>query len=175
MVFSSVIFLFYFLPLFLLAFHALGRSKLVILLFSLLFYTWGEPAYVFLMVGSIAVNFGLGLAIEKARPAGRDRLMVILGLALNLLPLIGFKYGAFIVHNIQALSGLTAEAHPWSVVLPLGISFYTFHSMSYLIDVYRRDTVAERRFLDLAVYISMFSTAGRGPDHSVQDDRGGSA
>jgi alginate O-acetyltransferase complex protein AlgI len=163
MVFSSVIFLFYFLPLFFLAFYMLGRSKMVILIFSLLFYAWGEPGYVALMVGSIAVNYGLGLAIEAARPTGRDRWVVGAGLALNLLPLIFFKYGAFIVHNVDAVLQRPGAGQQWNILLPLGISFYTFHSMSYLIDVYRRDTVAERRFLDLAVYISMFPQLVSGP------------
>ena len=138
------------------------RSKIVLLSFSLLFYAWGEPAYVALMMGSIVINYGLGLAIDATRPAGRDRLVLIAGLMLNLAPLVLFKYGQFITDNLNGATGMVAGGQ-WNLLLPLGISFYTFHSMSYLIDVYRRDTPAERRFLDLAVYISMFPQLVSGP------------
>ncbi len=163
MVFSSIVFLFYFLPLFLIVFFVSRCSKIIILVFSLLFYAWGEPFYILLMVGSIIVNYGLGLAIESARPSGRDAWITTLGVILNLIPLIGFKYGSFLAENIGLMTGSTVLQTHWNVILPLGISFYTFHSMSYLIDVYRRDTVAERNFLDLAVYISMFPQLVSGP------------
>ena len=163
MVFSSIVFLFYFLPLFLALFFVSNRSKFVLLCFSLLFYAWGEPAYVALMVASIMVNYALGLAIEASRPSGRDRLVVTCGLVLNMAPLTLFKYGSFILDNLNHALGIPIIGSPLSLLLPLGISFYTFHSISYLIDVYRRDTPAEHRFINLAVYISMFPQLISGP------------
>ncbi|HLN24261.1 MAG TPA: MBOAT family protein [Patescibacteria group bacterium] len=168
MVFSSVVFLFYFLPLFFLAFYLFGRSKGVLLAFSLVFYAWGEPTYILLMLLSIGMNHQFGLAIEKAHATGRDRMWLSLGIAANLAPLVLFKYSTFLVGIFtQDLFSLFGKA-PLLVkvphlVLPLGISFYTFHALSYLIDVYRKDVKAERSLRDLTVYISMFPQLVAGP------------
>jgi len=163
-VFSSITFLFYFLPAFLLLYATGIGRKFILLSFSLVFYAWGEPIYVLMMFGSIIANYGLGLLIERTRTAGRDRLVVGIGLVVNLLPLIFFKYSAFLATNLlsQNWQGSLLPILR-DVPLPLGISFYTFHAMSYLIDVYRRDVPAERRFLDLAVYIAMFPQLVSGP------------
>src|SRR5579884_3428701 len=164
MVFSSIIFLCYFLPAFLISFYATGRSKYTVMLFSILFYAWGEPFYVALMLVSILANYVLGQAIERSRAKGYDRVCLIVGVTLNLAPLVFFKYTHF-------LGGVVAEllrvpnpaARLGNIALPLGISFYTFHAISYLVDIYRRDVIAERRLLDLAVYISMFPQLIAGP------------
>src|ERR1700730_11198402 len=141
MVFSSIIFLFFFLPIFLLAYVASGFSKNAILLFSLIFYAWGEPLYIALMLMMICFNYRFGIAIEEGHGYGTSYRWMSLGLVTNLLPLIVFKYGAFITNNTIAFvtEPIGLSQQPISVKtfgLPLGISFYTFHSLSYLIDVY---------------------------------------
>jgi alginate O-acetyltransferase complex protein AlgI len=164
MVFSSIIFLCYFFPLFLLSFYVTGRSKYTVLLFSILFYAWGEPVYVALMLLSIFVNYWTGRAIERYREQGYARRWLICGIAYNLAPLIVFKYTHFLGSIVSATLGISdPTARFGEIPLPLGISFYTFHAISYLVDVYRRDVAAERRLLDLAVYISMFPQLIAGP------------
>src|ERR1700681_4274312 len=105
MVFSSIVFLFYFLPLFLAAFLLSGFSKYTLLLFSLVFYAWGEPIFLPLILIMIAINFWLGRAIERGHGAGRARLLVSVGIVLNLLPLGIFKYGMFLVHMLLGVAG----------------------------------------------------------------------
>jgi alginate O-acetyltransferase complex protein AlgI len=172
MVFSSIVFLFYFLPLFFLCFVASRFSKNVLLVFSLLFYAWGEPVFVLLVALMIAVNFWLGLAIERGHAAGNARSWVTAGIVVNLIPLAVFKYGAFLLDILLALGGpLSIKLFGFAryqtgfsqLALPLGISFYTFHALSYLIDVYRKDVQAERSIRDLAVYILMFPQLIAGP------------
>jgi len=164
MVFSSIIFLCYFLPLFVICFYATGRSKWTVLLFSLVFYAWGEPLYVGLMMASILANYWLGHAIERSRAQGRQKVWLISGIVLNLLPLIFFKYTHFLGSVLSAaLRVPDVTVRLGEIPLPLGISFYTFHAISYLTDVYRQDVLPERRLLDLAVYISMFPQLISGP------------
>jgi alginate O-acetyltransferase complex protein AlgI len=172
MVFSSIIFIFYFLPLFFLCFLAFGFNKNVLLVFSIIFYSWGEPIFVPLVVVMVLINHRLGLLIEKGHEDGRAGMWVIIGIIANLLPLLIFKYGGFLVRFVVELFGQLAVSKlgisPDQVTvnnlpLPLGISFYTFHSLSYLIDVYRKDVRAERSLRDLAVYISMFPQLVAGP------------
>lgn len=172
MVFSSIVFLFYFLPLFLAVFVLSGFSKNVLLLFSLVFYGWGEPIFLPLILAMIAINFWLGRAIERGHEQGRGLAWVTVGIVVNLLPLAVFKYGMFLVKILLGIIGPIVARQfgvaPESLVaheipLPLGISFYTFHSLSYLIDVYRKDARAERSIRDLAVYISMFPQLIAGP------------
>jgi alginate O-acetyltransferase complex protein AlgI len=156
MIFSSIVFLFYFLPLFFVTFLVSGFSKHALLIFSLIFYAWSEPVFLPLILAMIVLNFWLGLAIEQGHVTGHARLWVTVGIIGNLIPLGIFKYGMFVV---QMLLGVTRRDIP----LPLGISFYTFHALSYLIDVYRKDVRAERNVRDLAVYISMFPQLIAGP------------
>ena len=172
MVFSSIIFLFYFLPLFFVAFVVSRHSKNVLLVASLIFYAWGEPVFIPLMLIMIAANYRFGLLIERSTDSRRDLYWVTLGIVVNLLPLVVFKYGIFAVHaGLKIIGGLLISklgvAADQVVVnhipLPLGISFYTFHALSYLIDVYRKDVRAEKSFRDLAVYIAMFPQLVAGP------------
>jgi alginate O-acetyltransferase complex protein AlgI len=172
MVFSSIVFLFYFLPLFLVMFVLSGCSKYVLLTFSIVFYAWGEPIFAPLILVMIVANYWLGRAIERGHADRTARLWVAIGIVANLLPLGFFKYGAFLAHNLASVAGLAHvkwlaalfdHSLPHGLPLPLGISFYTFHSLSYLIDVYRGDVRAERSARDLAIYISMFPQLIAGP------------
>ena len=134
----------------------------ILLIASLIFYAWGEPTYVFLMLFSIAMNFTFGLLINHAR----DRLplrKMYLSLAVigNLLILGYFKYAGFVVDNLNQLFGLSIEMEP--IPLPIGISFFTFQAMSYIIDVYRKDTEVQRNIISLALYISLFPQLVAGP------------
>ena len=172
MVFSSIIFLFYFLPLFLLFFLATRFSKTVLLIFSLIFYAWGEPVFIVLMLVMIVLNHRFGLLIEAGHENRAARRWLVIGVVVNLLPLVFFKYGTFLLLNVVNVIGsyvaqkfgiTAAEATINNIPLPLGISFYTFHALSYLIDVYRKDVRAEKSLRDLAVYISMFPQLVAGP------------
>ena len=165
MLFSSTVFLFVFLPAVLLGTYLLPLSQrgknLLLLLASLLFYAWGEPIYVFLMLFSIAANYGLGLWLGSPVQEKGRRWILILGVAVNLSILFHFKYRAFAVQNLNLLFG-TAFPVP-KVRLPIGISFFTFQAMSYLIDVYRRKAEVQRNPLDLGLYISFFPQLIAGP------------
>ena len=164
MVFSSVTFLFYFLPLFLLVFYATRCSKWALAAFSIVFYAWGEPIFVVLLFASIAANYVLGLKIEQARASGRARPWVAAGIVLNLIPLLLFKYSGFVIETLATVAGLSPKlAAGFSFGLPLGISFYTFHALSYLIDVYRGDVRAERSIRDMICTLpcSRSSSPGR--------------
>ncbi|MFS8039121.1 MBOAT family O-acyltransferase [Xanthobacter sp. AM11] len=166
MVFSSVTFLFYFLPAFLLCYFAapgVRVKNLVLLAFSLVFYAWGGIANLLVLGVSMVANYLFALLIDARTPRWRLR---VLGLAVaaNLAGLIAFKYAGFLAQNINVLlapAGLALPVvHPG---LPLGISFFTFHAISYLVDVYRRKAAANRRFEEIAVYITMFPQLVAGP------------
>lgn len=166
MLFSSVTFLFYFLPIFFAFYYLTPWKNLVLLTASLLFYAWGEPVYVLLLVISIGLNFGCGLLIDREQRAGRSgRLSLTLGVIANLLTLGYFKYFNFLVASVVSLTGSLGATAPsiGSVALPLGISFFTFHALSYLIDVYRGHTSVERNLLALGTYITMFPQLVAGP------------
>jgi alginate O-acetyltransferase complex protein AlgI len=166
MVFSSTTFLFAFLPVVLLG-HALLRSipgrNAFLLSFSLLFYAWGEGWGLILMLCSIALNFASGLLIER-QPAHARR-WLIMALVVNLGLLVGFKYANFLVDNLNMAliwSDLPA-LYLAPVHLPVGISFFTFQALSYVVDVYRGETPAQRNPLRIALYISLFPQLIAGP------------
>jgi len=163
MLFSSITFLFYFLPLFLLAYHLLPAPNLVLLLASLMFYAWGDPVRLPLLLFCIALNYGFGLAIGRRGP-GR-RLWLGLGVAGNLALLIFYKYAGFLVAQWAALAPLVGLAPPTipEVALPLGISFFTFQGISYLIDIHRGIVVPQRSLLRFAMYKAMFPPLIAGP------------
>ena len=166
MVFSSVTFLFYFLPAFLISYFAMPgvRTKnLVLLAFSLVFYAWGGLANVAVLAVSIVANYGFALLIDRQQPRGRLR-MLGLAVAANLAGLIAFKYAGFLAENLNILLEPTGLSLPVvHLALPLGISFFTFHAISYLVDVYRRKARANGRFEEIAVYITMFPQLVAGP------------
>ncbi len=164
MVFSSPIFLFVFLPLTLGLYYLLPRAaKNAFLLFaSLVFYAWGEIWFVLVMLASIAFNYLFGRLLGAAGTARRRRLALAAGIAANLALLAWFKYANFIVANLQEAGFLVDLA--WSPVhLPLGISFFTFQAMSYLVDVYRGENRAQKRLVDVALYIALFPQLIAGP------------
>ena len=178
MVFSDLFFLFVFLPSFFLIYIAawgvdkmraqnLTSSECVsrttwrnaaLIVFSLLFYAWGEPIYVFLMLGSVAVNYVAGLLIDRSHR--HRRLALAAGLCCNVAILGTFKYADFIA---SSLSGVGVPVPAPHIALPIGISFYTFQSISYLIDVYRRQAPVQKKFGGLLLYISMFPQLIAGP------------
>lgn len=174
MVFSDLFFLFVFLPLFLLCYMtaaaidrafspAVGEKKfmaknLTLVLFSLVFYAWGEPVYVFLMLGCVLLNYLAGLVID--RQERYRKLALVVGLACNIGILCCFKYLGFLA---QTLCDVGVPVMVPKISLPIGISFYTFQSISYLIDVYRRQSPVQKRFLNLLLYISMFPQLIAGP------------
>lgn len=159
MVFSDLFFLFAFLPAFALCYLLARRANWVLVLFSLLFYAWGEPVYVVLMLGSVALNYVAGRIIERGEGRHRKAALVA-GVTVNVLILAVFKYLGFLIGE---LIGLGMNLPAVQIALPIGISFYTFQSISYLIDVYRRDSPAQRRLMDLLLYISMFPQLIAGP------------
>lgn len=163
MLFSGIPFLYYFLPC-TLALYFLAPKKLknaVLLLMSLLFYAWGEPRYVLLMVAVIAVGYVFGLLIGKTRGTKAAKLCLTLAVVTFLAILGWFKYSGFFAENFEALTGM-ALAIP-RVALPIGISFYTFQIMSYTVDVYRGDTAAQKNPVTLAAYTAMFPQLIAGP------------
>ena len=170
MVFSDLFFLFAFLPLFAVCYLAASLAdrlkpggdssnavkNAVLVAFSLVFYAWGEPMYVFLMLASVFVNYLAGLAV-----GGRHRKAALAaGLAANIAIIGVFKYLDFFALSLSALG---APLSPPGIALPIGISFYTFQSISYLVDVYRREAPPQRRYRDLLLYISMFPQLIAGP------------
>jgi alginate O-acetyltransferase complex protein AlgI len=175
MVFSDLFFLFVFLPAFALSYLVangidrllsngpLLRSHIaqntVLVLFSLIFYAWGEPVYVFLMLFCVLVNYLAGLGIDHLSRGAR-RWALIAGLTGNILILSTFKYLSFFAEQLTAIGIPVADP---KISLPIGISFYTFQSISYLIDVYRREAPAQHHFGNLLLYISMFPQLIAGP------------
>ena len=159
MLFSSQVFLWFFLPLvFLLYFAAPGLKikNTILLLFSLFFYAWGEPRYIVLMLVSICLNYLFGLAIEKAGEKKRLRTGLLwLCVAVNLGLLGYFKYFNFFLQIGNRLFGKEVLAYR-DIALPIGISFYTFQAMSYVVDVWRGENKAQKNLWNLALYISFF-------------------
>jgi alginate O-acetyltransferase complex protein AlgI len=159
MVFSSIDFLFLFLPCFLFAYSVFPAKNFITAIFSIFFYFVGEGWYTTIVLFSVIMNFVLGHAIELQTGQWRKR---YIGLAIfgNLSLLVFFKYAGFISENLFRIGADNALRH---IHLPLGISFFTFHAMSYLIDIYRHDAKVERSLPNLAVYILMFPQLIAGP------------
>lgn len=170
MLFSSTVFLYAFLPLCLVLYHLAPRAlrNAVLLVFSLVFYAWGEAGYAVLMVLSIAGNYVAGQAVARAASPSARRRALVVGVVLNLGLLGVFKYAGWLVREIHALGSGVGLALPeaWAdfdVHLPIGISFFTFQAMSYLIDVSRGDAAPQRRAVDFALYIALFPQLVAGP------------
>ncbi|MDO4521865.1 MAG: MBOAT family protein [Eubacteriales bacterium] len=166
MVFSSLLFMFRFLPAVLLLYYVLPASfrNIVLFVFSLFFYAWGEPKYVFLMLGSITVDYIVGRRIQTSRQKGRDgaaKRWLAMSVIYNLSVLVFFKYTDFILGSVNAVFG--TELALLHIPLPIGISFFTFQTMSYTIDVYRGVTAAQRSWLEYGTYVSMFPQLIAGP------------
>lgn len=162
MVFSSLEFLFLYLPVTLIIYFAVPFRirNLVLLAVSLLFYGWGEPLYVFLMAGTIVIDYAAGYILEKNRQKGR--LIVALTVIVNLLFLGFFKYYDFFIENLRLIPGLSS-LKPLGLTLPIGISFYTFQALSYVIDVYRGDAKVQKSLASFGAYVTLFPQLIAGP------------
>lgn len=164
MVFSSLPFLFLFLTVVLLVSHILPFRfrNFFLLLANLVFYAYGEPVYVLIMIGSILVNFFAGLLMDKQSTQGRRRAVLVVGIVLNLAALGVFKYAGLFVSTLREIPGLSSLPEV-DIALPIGISFYTFQAVSYLIDVYWDDCAASHNLINFASYISLFPQLIAGP------------
>lgn len=163
MVFASVPFLFVFLPAVLAAYFLCPRRwhNAVLLVFSLFFYAWGEPIYILLMLCSITVSFLAGRALGRTHTPARRRAVLSASVAYHLLTLGFFKYADFLIGTVNSLFGLSLPL--LSLPLPIGISFYTFQTLSYIVDVYRGVCAPQRRWDWLAMYVSLFPQLIAGP------------
>ena len=164
MVFSSAAFIFYFLPVTILIYYMVpDRAKNAVLLFvSLFFYGFGEPVYILIMILSIFIDYFNGLLIEKYRHRKNlSKVFLIVSITANLGLLGIFKYGDFFIGNTNLLLGTNMKL--LEVALPIGISFFTFQTMSYSIDVYRGEVKAQRNLITFGTYVSMFPQLIAGP------------
>jgi len=162
MVFSSIPFLYYYLPIVLIVyFLSPNRFKnTVLLLASLCFYAWGEPKFVIAMILTILQGYIFGLLIEKSEKR-QSKIYMTISVVISLGMLAYFKYAGFFVETFSELTGMSLPA--LKIALPIGISFYTFQILSYIIDVYRRELPAQKSFVNLAAYIAMFPQLIAGP------------
>ena len=171
MVFSSIAFIMYFMPLFFLVYYILPASYKNAWLFlaSLGFYYYGvrgNPGYLLLMIMSVVVNFVAGKLIEAQKTKRARKAWLLVGIVYDLGWLILFKYLGFLIENLNALFGamhVKVQLETWNLILPIGISFYTFQIISYLVDVYRRETKAEKSLISLGTYLCMFPQLIAGP------------
>ena len=163
MVFSSITFLFYFLPLVLFSYF-LSPSKLknlTLLIFSLIFYTFGEPKYIFIMIFSTIIDYIHALIIDKYRNTLKAKIALISSIIVNLSLLVFFKYSNFFISIINSI--FSANLDLLNLTLPIGISFYTFQTMSYTIDVYKNEAKPQKNILNLATFITLFPQLVAGP------------
>lgn len=163
MVFSSISFLYYFLPILLLIYFLVPSKfrNLVLLIFSLIFYFYGEPKYIWILILSCAINYIFGLLIEKNLDKKRAKTYLVLSVIVNLGLLCYFKYANFFIENINSL--FKTNMSLFNVVMPIGISFFTFQTLSYVIDVYKKRVKASHNFLDFATYVCLFPQLVAGP------------
>ena len=163
MVFSNLVFLFIFLPavLFLYYLSPKAGKNYILLLASLLFYAWGEPVYVLIMLGSICMNYLFARWLDQGKNGFQRKFWLVVSIIANLFVLGIFKYAGFFMENVNKLFH-TVFPVP-EIALPIGISFFTFQAMSYVIDVYRKDAVLQKNLFDLALYISLFPQLVAGP------------
>ncbi|WP_127494943.1 MBOAT family O-acyltransferase [Paenibacillus glycanilyticus] len=164
MVFSSLLFLFIFLPaVFLLYWLSPRRGKnLILFLASLAFYAWGEPVYIVIMLISTVTDYSFGLLLSRPEwGAKRRKAIVVASVIVNLALLSYFKYADFAIRNVNALLG--TDIPLTELALPIGISFYTFQSMSYIIDVYRGTAKAQRNWIDFGTFVALFPQLVAGP------------
>lgn len=166
MVFSSLLFMFRFLPVVFLLYYVAPRSlrNIILFVFSLFFYAWGEPKYVFLMLFSITMDYFVGKAIDRAKTRGNIRKAkrcLLVSIIVNLSILGFFKYADFLIGSLNAVTGLAIPL--LNIPLPIGISFFTFQTMSYTIDVYKGTTKVQKNWIYYGTYVSMFPQLIAGP------------
>ena len=163
MLFSSIPFLYYFLPV-VLIFYFLVPCKLrntVLLLSSLIFYGWGEPKYVALMVVTIAAFYICGLAIENAKNQAYRKVWLTVSVIIGIILLSVFKYADFFLQSFASVTGLSIPL--LKLALPIGISFYTFQCMSYAVDVYRGNAAPQKNIITFGAYVALFPQLIAGP------------
>lgn len=163
MLFSNLEFLFIFLPIFLICYFIVknrATRNIILLIFSLVFYAYGEPLYVFLMIASIVINYFLAIKIDKSKKEKRKKIF-ILTIAINLLLLMIFKYTGLIINSINEI--LNSNITVPNILLPIGISFYTFQIISYIVSVYKKEVKAQKSIIDLGCYITAFPQLIAGP------------
>lgn len=167
MVFSSITFLLYFLPLFLLVYYASPKQfkNYVILLFSIVFYAWGAPKFVFILLATTAISFYLVKWMDQSKERKKKRLLLAVSIIINLGLLAFFKYANFFIDNFnQAFESLGYNAVAWTkIILPIGISFYTFQTLTYSVDVYRGVHKPLEKLSNYVLYIIMFPQLIAGP------------
>jgi len=163
MLFSSIPFLFYFLPIVLILYFLVPRclKNAVLLVSSLVFYGWGEPKYLFLMLFSIALFYGCGIAIGKARKQVWKKVWLIVSIVISVALLGIFKYADFFIDSFNAVTGLSVPL--LKLALPIGISFYTFQCLSYTIDVYRGNAQYQKNPISFGAYVALFPQLIAGP------------
>ena len=164
MIFADLIFLYLFLPINLIIYYQFanrGYRNIVLILFSLFFYAWGEPVWVILLIFSSLLDYSCGLVIDKNRGKIRARLAVIASIFINIGLLVIFKYSGFITENINLIFNTALKIKTFR--LPIGISFYTFQTISYTIDVYRDKTPVQKSFLNFLMYVSLYFQLVAGP------------
>ena len=161
MLFSSITFLYYFLPVVLILYLIIPSKfkNLVLLIFSLLFYFYGEPKYILILLLSCFINYISGILIENYR--NKSKLILIFSILYNVIQLLYFKYTDFFVTNINNIFNINIGL--FRIIMPIGISFFTFQTLSYVIDVYRKDVKASKNFFDFATYVSLFPQLIAGP------------
>ena len=161
MLFSSITFLYYFLPVLLIVYILVSKKyrKIVLLIFSMLFYFYGEAEYIIFLILSCFINYIGAILIDKYRD--RSKYILILVVLYNIVQLLYFKYMDFFIININNI--FSTNFNLIRVVMPIGISFYTFQTLSYVVDVYKKEVVVSRKFLDFMMYVSLFPQLVAGP------------
>ena len=167
MVFSSLVFLWIFLPIVFIGYFIVPKKlkNVFLLLGSLIFYAWGEPKYILLMICSIMINYVIGLLMDKSE--NRKKLLLICAIIINIVILGYFKYFNFLVEIIQLITKKGVDVA--EVALPIGISFFTFQILSYIIDLYRGKYKVQKNLINLALYISFFPQLIAGPIVRYED------
>ena len=163
MLFSSIPFLYYFLPAVLLLYFLVPKSckNAVLLISSLVFYAWGEPKYVFLMIATISLFYFCGIAIGKSQTRRMKKLWLTVSVVISLALLAIFKYADFFISSVNAVTGLNMSL--LRLALPIGISFYTFQCLSYTIDVYRGNAAVQKNIISFGAYVVLFPQLIAGP------------
>lgn len=167
MVFSSIVFIFYFLPAFLITYYLVGKryKNIVILLFSIFFYSWGAPKFIFVILGSTFIDFHLVKWMSQTQKKRNRQLMLALSVSINLGLLFYFKYSNFFIENVNSFLSVFGGGNiQWTkLILPIGISFYTFETITYVVDVYRKIHKPLTNFWDYQLYIILFPKLIAGP------------
>lgn len=174
MVFSSLTFLFVFLPIILIVYYSSPRKIRNAILFigSLVFYAWGEPVYIIIMIFSTVFDYINGLLIKKYKEIEqikKARIILINSIIVNLGILCFFKYSNFLIENVNNIFNF--DIHLLSIALPIGISFYTFQTMSYTIDIYIGKVEAQNNIIDFGSYVTFFPQLVAGPIIKYRDIR----